>query len=436
MSSLQKIEPATINDASANNISAAQPDGHFDFDHAFDLDLTALKAAGLYRRFARLEKLPGAFPKALLHRSGKSALVTIWCSNDYLGMGQNPVVETALHDAAAQFGAGAGGTRNIAGTHDIHTELEAEIASLHRKEAALLFTSGYVANDAVLSTLASRLPNAVVLSDEMNHTSMIAGIRHSRAEKHIFRHNNVEHLEHQLSKLDQSRPKIIACESIYSMDGTIAPLADIARVARQYNALSYVDEVHSVGLYGPDGAGIAAAQGAGQNIDIIQGTLAKAFGVMGGYVAGSHLAVDYIRSFAPGFIFTTALSPVLVNAALASIRHVRQTESLRQDHQRQVLRTKEAFRQRTIPFRDEPSHIIPVMIGDPFVTRNVAEELLETYNIYIQPIFAPTVEPGTERLRITPTPLHTDAMIEHLADALADVLSRHQGPLEPQDAVA
>lgn len=408
----------------------------FNYDAAFDQDLTALKDAGYYRHFARLERVPGAFPTALLHRPGDVQEVTVWCSNDYLGMGQHPVVESALHDAATRFGAGAGGTRNIAGTHNVHAELEVEIASLHGKEAALLFTSGYVANEAAISTLASRLPNAVLLSDEMNHASMIAGIRHSHAEKHIFRHNDAEHLEQLLAGFDFGRPKIILCESVYSMDGTVAPLAAIVELAQRYNALTYVDEVHAVGLYGEDGAGMASAQGVEQDVDFIQGTLAKAFGVMGGYVAGSRRAVDYIRSFAPGFIFTTALSPVLANAALEAIRHVRQSTDLRLKHQRQALRLKEALRSCGIPFRDEPSHIVPTIIGDPFVTREAARLLLEDYGLYVQPIFAPTVAPGTERLRLTPTPLHTDDMIDDLANGLSDVLSRAWRSKEGSRAVA
>ncbi|MGB1875509.1 MAG: 5-aminolevulinate synthase [Rhodospirillaceae bacterium] len=404
--------------------SSLQTDGVFNYDAAFDSGLNDLKAAGFYRSFARLERLPGAFPKALLHEHGETRPVTVWCSNDYLGMGQHPVVEAALHDAATRFGAGAGGTRNIAGTHNVHALLEEEIASLHGKEAALLFTSGYVANEAALSTLAARLPNAVLLSDEMNHASMIAGIRHSKAEKHIFRHNDPDHLEAILKSLDRTRPKIIACESVYSMDGTIAPLVEIAAIAQRYKALTYVDEVHAVGLYGTEGAGIAAEQGVAQHIDFIQGTLAKGFGVMGGYVAGSRRSIDYIRSFAPGFIFTTSLSPVLVNAALESIRHVRKTVELRVKHKQQVLSLKRALRVRGISFRDESSHFIPLIIGDPFVTREAARLLLDHHGLYVQPIFAPTVSPGTERLRLTPTPHHTDVMIDNLADALSEVLSR------------
>lgn len=418
------------------NFGPAQSEATFNYDAAFDQELTALKDAGFYRHFVRLERLPGAFPTALLHGQGRVKEVTVWCSNDYLGMGQHPVVEAALHDAATRFGAGAGGTRSIAGTHNVHAQLEEEIASLHGKESALLFTSGYVANEAAISTLASRLPNAVLLSDEMNHASMIAGIRHSKAEKKIFRHNDVRHLEQLLASVDPARPKIIVCESVYSMDGTVAPLATIAALAKQYNALTYVDEVHAVGLYGEDGAGIAAATGAAKDIDYIQGTLAKAFGAMGGYVAGSRRAIDYIRSFASGFIFTTALSPVLANAALESIRYVRQSAALREQHQRQVLRLKDALRSRGVPFRDEPSHIVPTIIGDPFVTREVARLLLDEYGVYIQPIFAPTVEPGTERLRLTPTPLHTDAMIDELASALSDVLSRAWRSREMSRAVA
>ena len=416
--------------------SLLKSDDAFNYDAAFESDLSDLKESGFYRSFARLERLPGAFPKALLHQQCETVPVTIWCSNDYLAMGQHPVVEAALHDAAARFGAGAGGTRNIAGTHNVHALLEDEIASLHSKEAALLFTSGYVANEASLSTLASRLPQAILVSDEMNHASMISGIRNSKAEKHIFRHNDTVHLEQLLSSFDHSRPKIIACESVYSMDGTVAPLAGIVDIAQRYNALTYVDEVHAVGLYGPSGAGIAAEQGVAPYIDFIQGTLAKSFGVMGGYVAGSCRAIDYIRSFAPGFIFTTALSPVLVNAALESVRYVRQAADLRKVHKRQVASLKGALRARGISFRDEPSHIIPLIIGDPFVTREAARLLLDHYRIYVQPIFAPTVPPGTERLRLTPTPHHTDKMIDHLADALADVLARAWQSREISHAVA
>lgn len=406
----------------ATKASASEVSGAIDYEDVFAAHLNDLKAAGHHRTFARLERVPGKFPKALLHEGENITPVTMWCANDYLGMGQHPIVEAALHDAATQFGAGAGGTRNIAGTHDVHARLEQELCELHRKDSALLFTSGYVANEAALSTLASRLPAAVVLSDEKNHASMIAGIRHSKAEKRIFRHNDVAHLEELISNLDPTRPKIIACESVYSMDGTIAPLADIVEVAKRYNALTYVDEVHAVGLYGREGAGIAAAQGVDHDVDFIQGTLAKAFGVMGGYVAGSRRGIDFIRSFAPGFIFTTALSPVLANAALESIKHVRNADGLRNMHKRQVERLKEALRSRRVSFRDEASHIVPVVIGDAFATREAARLLMERYRIYVQPIFSPTVELGTARLRLTPTPLHTDHMIDELADALVDVL--------------
>ncbi len=431
MSFVKSSHPKSVPGASASEIF-----GILDYEDVFATQLNDLKAAGHYRTFARLERVPGAFPKALLHEGEGTVPVTVWCANDYLGMGQHPIVEAALHDAATQFGAGAGGTRNIAGNHDVHARLEQVLSELHRKEAALLFTSGYVANEAALSTLASRLPGAVVLSDEKNHASMIAGIRHSKTEKRIFRHNDVAHLEELLSDLDHTCPKIIACESVYSMDGTIAPLADIVDVAKRYNALTYVDEVHAVGLYGREGAGIAAAQGVDHDVDFIQGTLAKAFGVMGGYVVGSSRGVDFIRSFAPGFIFTTALSPVLANAALESIRHVRTAQGLRDTHQRQVACLKTALRIRGVSFRDEASHIVPVVIGDAFATREAARLLMERYRIYVQPIFSPTVEPGTARLRLTPTPLHTDLMIDELADALVDVLGAVQGLRESSYAVA
>lgn len=428
------MEPSSI--LSVQRDSGSETAALFNYEGAFATQLGDLKAAGNYRTFARLQRLPGAFPKALLHKDEKTIPVTVWCANDYLGMGQNPVVEAALHDAAAQFGAGAGGTRNIAGTHDVHARLETELSDLHCKEAALLFTSGYVANEAALSTLASRLPDAVYFSDEKNHASMIAGIRHSKAEKRIFRHNDVEHLDALLSEIEPRRPKIIACESVYSMDGTIAPLADIVEVAKRHNALTYLDEVHAVGLYGREGAGIAAAQGVDHEVDFIQGTLAKAFGVMGGYVAGSRRGIDFIRSFAPGFIFTTALSPVLASAALESIRYVRHADDLRTRQKRNVARLKKALQDRAILFRDEESHIIPVIIGNPFATREAARLLLERHRIYVQPIFAPTVEPGTERLRLTPTPQHSDDMIECLADALVDVLGLCVESQETVHAVA
>lgn len=432
MSFVELSHPKSEQTAAASELS-----GVVDYEGVFATQLNELKAAGHYRTFARLERVPGAFPEALLHEGERRVPVTVWCANDYLGMGQHPVVEAAMHDAATQFGAGAGGTRNIAGTHDVHARLEQELCELHRKDSALLFTSGYVANEAALSTLASRLPAAVVLSDEKNHASMIAGIRHSKAEKRIFRHNDVAHLDELLSGINFKRPKIIACESVYSMDGTVAPLAEMVDVAKRHNALIYVDEVHAVGLYGREGAGIAAAQGVDHEIDFIQGTLAKAFGVMGGYVAGSRRGIDFIRSFAPGFIFTTALSPVLANAALESIKHVRSnTDGLRNMHKRQVERLKQALRSRRVSFRDEASHIVPVIIGNAFATREAARLLMERYRIYVQPIFAPTVEPGTARLRLTPTPLHTDYMIEELADALVNVLGTIQSLRETSHELA
>lgn len=408
----------------------------FDYDAAFEKHLSVLMTEGNYRHFARLERLPGAFPRALLHSAGSVTPVIVWCSNDYLGMGQHPVVEAALHDAATRFGAGAGGTRNIAGTHDVHARLESELATLHGKESALLFTSGYVANEASLTTLAGRLPGVVLLSDEMNHASMIAGIRHSKAEKRIFRHNDVRHLEHQLADIEPGRPKIIACESVYSMDGTVAPLSDIVSIAKRHNALTYVDEVHAVGLYGTEGAGIADEQGVAQDVDFIQGTLAKAFGVMGGYVAGTRNGIDFIRSFASGFIFTTSLSPVLANAALQSIRHVRSDESLRVRHKSAVHRLKSALRKRGVRFVDEPSHIVSVIIGDPFETKEAAQLLLDHHSIYVQPIVAPTVAPGTERLRLTPTPHHSDEMTVRLADALVEVINQRSGGKVVSYAVA
>ncbi len=387
--------------------------------------LNKLRSEGNYRHFVRLERIAGEYPVARWHSATGVKEVVVWCANDYLGMAQHPQVINALKRAADQYGAGAGGTRNISGTQSVHTSLEKELAVLHNKESALLFTSGFVANEAILSTIAGRLPGCVVLSDEKNHASMIAGIRNARIEKRIFPHNDLHALRDILKNLEPDRPKLIAVESAYSMDGTIADLPALVDLAKTYNALTYVDEVHAVGLYGQTGAGIAERDGVAEYIDILQGTLAKGFGVMGGYMAASRTMVDFVRSFAPGFIFTTALSPVLAEAALASVRYVRGTPDLRTQHQKQVALLKHGLREAGISFLPSDSHIVPVVIGDPVRTKSIADGLLHRHGLYVQPINHPTVPKGTERLRLTPSPWHTEEMIVTLIAALRDELVRH-----------
>ncbi len=387
--------------------------------------LDGLRAEGNYRHFVRLERIAGRFPHALWHSETGPQEIIVWCANDYLGMAQHPDVIKALKDAAEKYGAGAGGTRNISGTQDVHTRLEKELAVLHGKESALLFTSGFVANEAILSTVAGRLPGCVVLSDEKNHASMIAGMRNARVEKRIFPHNDVDALRRSLKDLDLNRPKLIAVESVYSMDGTAADLPAIVDLAKTHNALTYVDEVHAVGLYGATGAGIAEQEGVAQDIDIIQGTLAKGFGVMGGYMAASRTLVDFVRSFAPGFIFTTALSPVLAEAALASVRHVRQAAGLRKTHQARAASLKEKLTSAGIPVMPSQTQIVPVVIGDPVKTKAISDGLLRRHGLYAQPINYPTVPKGTERLRLTPSPRHSEAMIDQLVAALREEMDRH-----------
>ena len=395
-----------------------------DYERFFSDRLAGLRNDGRYRVFADLERHAGDFPRASHHAGGRVEDVTVWCSNDYLGMGQHPGVVAAMHEALDKVGAGAGGTRNISGTSHYHVLLEEELADLHRTEASLLFTSGYVANEATLGTLGQTLPGCVIVSDADNHASMIAGIRYSRAEKKIFRHNDVEHLDRLLGECDPDAPKIVAFESLYSMDGDFAPIAEICDVAERHGAMTYLDEVHAVGLYGERGAGVAERDGAMDRIDIVQGTLAKAFGVVGGYIAGSAAMVDFIRSHASGFIFTSSLPPAIAAGARASIRHVKSAGTLRERHQERARALKARLREARLPLMPSPSHIVPVFVGDPVRCKQVTDALMDRHGIYVQPINYPTVPKGTERLRLTPTPLHDDAAMDRLVAALQDVWSQ------------
>jgi 5-aminolevulinate synthase len=407
-----------------------------DYGSVFAAAIDALHAENRYRIFADLERIAGRFPKAIWRSGGHAREITVWCSNDYLGMGQHPAVLSALTDTAMRMGAGAGGTRNISGTNHPLIELEAELADLHHKESALVFTSGFVSNEAAISTVAKLLPDCVILSDELNHASMIAGIRGSRVEKKIFRHNDVAHLEELLSELPRERAKLIVFESIYSMDGDVAPIAEIADLADRYGALTYIDEVHAVGMYGDRGAGVCERDGVMDRIDIIEGTLAKAYGTLGGYVTGSAAVVDAIRSYAPAFIFTTALPPGMAAAARASIQHLKESQAEREQQRVAVRRTQDLLSSLGLPVRITDTHIVPIMVGDAELCRKASVMLLEEHGIYIQPINFPTVPRGTERLRITPTPFHDAGLTEELGVALVSVWNALGLPLSEDKEAA
>ncbi|WP_413717340.1 5-aminolevulinate synthase [Silicimonas sp. MF1-12-2] len=405
-----------------------------DYQSFFEEQLQALRDEGNYRVFADLERHRGEFPHATRRNGQGASDVTIWCSNDYLGMGQHPEVLAAMHKALDRSGAGAGGTRNISGTTHDHVELEAELADLHGKEAALLFTSGYVSNWAALGTLGAKIPGLVILSDSLNHASMIEGIRHSRAQKVIWKHNDLEDLEARLQALPANAPKLIAFESVYSMDGDIAPIKEICDLADKYGAMTYLDEVHAVGMYGSRGGGVAEREGLMDRLTIIEGTLGKAFGVVGGYIAASAALCDFVRSFASGFIFTTALPPHVAAGAAASIRHLKASGTEREAHQSRVAEVRERLDALGIPHVKNPSHIIPVMVGDPVKCKYISDLLLEKHGIYIQPINYPTVPKGTERLRITPSPVHKAEDVDKLVNALCDLWTQCQLARRPMAA--
>jgi 5-aminolevulinate synthase len=395
-----------------------------DYQRFFANQVGVLRREGRYRVFVDLERRGGLLPRATWHGIGRRCVVTVWCSNDYLGMGQHPVVLNAMHEAIERCGAGAGGTRNISGTNHFHVLLETELADLHRTEAALIFGSGWTANMTALSTICRMLPNCLVVSDANNHNSMIEGIVHSKAEKRIFRHNDVADLERVLAAAEPDRPKLVAFESVYSMDGDIAPIADICDLAERYNAMTFLDEVHAVGMYGPRGAGVAERDRQMHRITVIQGTLAKAFGVVGGYIAGSAALCDFVRSYGNGFIFSSAMPPAVAAGALASVRHLKAHNEVRERHQERAATLKRRFAEIGIPLIDSVSHIVPVRVGDPVLCKQASDQLIEHHGVYVQPINFPTVARGTERLRFTPTPLHTDADMDHLVAAVEEVWRR------------
>jgi 5-aminolevulinate synthase len=406
-----------------------------DYQANFAQALAKLRDECRYRVFADLERHAGRFPRATWHSPHGACDVVIWCSNDYLGMGQHPKVVGAMVETATRMGTGAGGTRNIAGTNHPLVELERELADLHHKEAALVFTSGYISNETGISTLAKLIPNCVILSDALNHNSMIEGVRQSRCEKQIFRHNDMAHLE-TLLRSAGDRPKLIVFESLYSMDGDVAPTRAICDLAACYGAMTYIDEVHAVGMYGPRGGGIAARDGTMERIDVIEGTLAKAFGCLGGYIAGSAQLIDAVRSYASGFIFTTALPPAVCAAATAAIRHLKVSDWERERHQNRAGRTKAVLTAAGLPIIENDTHIVPVFVGDPERCKQASDLLLERHGIYIQPINYPTVAKGTERLRITPSPYHDDTLIDELAEAIVDVWGELGLPLNQRALAA
>ena len=391
------------------------------YDAYFSDALARLREERRYRVFADLERLAGRFPRAIWHSPQGPRDVIVWCSNDYLGMGQHPKVIGAMVETAARMGTGAGGTRNIAGTNHPLVELERELADLHRKQAALVFTSGYISNETGISTIAKLMPDCLILSDAFNHNSMIEGVRQSKCEKQIFRHNDMADLERRLQAADPQRPKLIVFETLYSMDGDVAPINRICDLAQRYGAMTYADEVHAVGMYGPRGGGQAEQQGAMARVDVIEGTLANAFGCLGGYIAGNAALIDAVRSYAPGFIFTTALPPAICAAACAAIRHLKTSSFERERHQERAARVKAVLSAAGLPVMASDTHIVPVFVGDPEKCKEATDLLLAEHSIYIQPINYPTVPKGTERLRITPSPYHDDTLIDALAEALVDV---------------